>query len=388
MPGASIGGMKPPESMRPLPLLASLTEPLNLAAHVTWIAIGFDLLRNGFGSGRTGVPAAVSATLFAICIMALLAHFSGRTHGRARDAVLLLQGMAALALVACTRIWSTPILLIIVMAQAAAVWPRHIVIVWAVISNLILYAIIARLGWDPDAALSVLMQAGFQAFAALMTGYAKAAEHRADALRAINGELLATRALLTEGARDQERLRLARELHDVSGHKLTALKINLRALQQQTDGEVGAEIAMCTQLADELLGDLRGVVRQLRSEEGIDLARALAALAAPFRKPRIELEIDPALRVDSLALAQTIVRIVQEGITNAVRHADASVVHVQLRRHGTHLQLDIRDDGRGSARPREGHGLIGMRERVDDHGGSLSIDPSGVGFALQIRLPA
>ena len=123
-------------------------------------------------------------------------------------------------------------------------------------------------------------------------------------------------------------------------------------------------------------------------EEGIDLARALAALAAPFRKPRIELEIDPALRVDSLALAQTIVRIVQEGITNAVRHADASVVHVQLRRHGTHLQLDIRDDGRGSARPREGHGLIGMRERVDDHGGSLSIDPSGVGFALQIRLPA
>ena len=184
------------------------------------------------------------------------------------------------------------------------------------------------------------------------------------------------------------RLRLARELHDVSGHKLTALKINLRALQQQTDGEVGAEIAMCTQLADELLGDLRGVVRQLRSEEGIDLARALAALAAPFRKPRIELEIDPALRVDSLALAQTIVRIVQEGITNAVRHADASVVHVQLRRHGTHLQLDIRDDGRGSARPREGHGLIGMRERVDDHGGSLSIDPSGVGFALQIRLPA
>ena len=361
---------------------------MNLAAHITWVAIGADLLSNDFGATRSGVPMSTSVLLFVLFVAALILQFSGRLHGRARDGLLLLQGVTALALIACTRIWSTPILLIIVMAQMATVWPQRALLAWGVVSNLLLYAIIARGGWDRGVFFSVIMQVGFQAFAALMTRYAKAAELRADELRAINGELLATRTLLAEGARDQERLRLSRELHDVAGHKLTALKLNLRALQQQTSGEVGAEVALCTNLADELLGDLRGVVRQMRSDEGIDLARALGSLAAPFRKPKIALHIDPALRIDSLELAQTVVRVVQEGITNAVRHADANELHIDLRQIDTQLQLVIRDDGRGAARLREGHGLTGMRERVEEHGGELAIDRNGPGLTLRVWLPA
>ncbi|HWT16247.1 MAG TPA: histidine kinase, partial [Patescibacteria group bacterium] len=211
---------------------------------------------------------------------------------------------------------------------------------------------------------------------------------RAEQLRAITAELVATRTLLAEGARDQERLRLSRELHDVAGHKLTALKLNLRALQQQSTGALAEDIASCTQLADELLGDLRGVVRQMRSDDGIDLARALASLAAPFRKPAVRIDIDPALRVDSLETAQTIVRVVQEGITNAVRHADADRVVVSLRRDGGVLRLDIGDDGRARAPIREGHGLTGMRERVAEHGGKLEIERDAGGTTLRVALPA
>lgn len=386
--GATLAAMKLPDTLARSSLLQSATEPLNLAAHITWVAIGADLLSNDFGTTRSSVPMSTSVLLFVLFVAALILQFSGRLQGRARDVVLLLQGVTALALIACTRIWSTPILLIILMAQAAAVWPTRALIAWGLVSNLLLYAIIARGGWDRGVFFSVIMQIGFQAFAALMTRYAKAAELRADELRAINGELLATRTLLAEGARDQERLRLSRELHDVAGHKLTALKLNLRALQQQTSGEVGAEVALCTTLADELLGDLRGVVRQMRSDEGIDLARALGALAAPFRKPQIHLHIDPALRIESLELAQTIVRVVQEGITNAVRHADANRIDVDLRQDGARVLLEVRDDGRGAARLREGHGLTGMRERVEEHGGELAIDRSGPGLTLRVWLPA
>jgi signal transduction histidine kinase len=376
------------DRLRRSPLLASLTEPLNLAAHVTWIAVGIDLIANRFGLARTGVPIALSATLFLLFIAALVANFSGRLRGHQGSLAVLLQGAAALALIGCTRVWSTPILFIIVVAQAAAIWPLRVLLPWALLSNAVLYAIIARFGWDSGALLSVVMNAGFQAFAALMTRIAKDAEGRADELRAINAELVATRSLLTEGARDQERLRLSRELHDVAGHKLTALKLNLRALQPQVAGEVADEVALCTQLADELLSDLRGVVRQLRSDDGIDLQRALASLAAPFRKPQIELSIDPEVRVESLELAQTIVRVVQEGITNAVRHADAEHVRIGLSRDAQSLKLAIADDGRNRAPIRPGHGLTGMRERIDEHGGTLEIERDAGGTTLTVVLPA
>jgi signal transduction histidine kinase len=301
---------------------------------------------------------------------------------------VLVQGVCALALVACTRVWSTPILVIIVIAQAAAIWSPRALALWMLVSNLVLYAIIAKLQWDVNAALSVVMQVGFQSFAVLMTRFATSAEQRAEELRAINAELVATRSLLAEGVRDQERLRLSRELHDVAGHKLTALKLNLRALQQQAPDDLVDEVAQCTQLADELLGDLRGVVRQMRSDDGIDLGRALNSLAAPFRRPRVDIVLDPAVRVDSLELAQTIVRVVQEGITNAVRHAEAEQVTVTLRRDHDRLRLDIRDDGRARTPIRAGHGLTGMRERVDEHGGELVIDRDASGTTLHVVLPA
>jgi len=363
-------------------------EPLNLAAHITWIAIAVDLARQDFGVARTGVPAIGSLLLLGLFVVGLIANFSGRLRGVASTVALMVQGLSALALIASTRVWSTPILCVVVVAQAASLWPLRGLVLWMLASNVLLYGIIARFGWDADALLGIIMQIGFQAFAALMARIAADAEQRAAELRAINAELIATRTLLAEGARDQERLRLSRELHDVAGHKLTALKLNLRALQQQHSGGVADEIAQCTQLADELLGDLRGVVRQMRSDDGIDLARALNSLAAPFRKPQVQIDLDPELRVESLDLAQTLVRVVQEGITNAVRHAEAERVVVSLRRNGDRLHLRIADDGRARAPIRAGHGLTGMRERIDEQGGELTIEHASPGTTLNVVLPA
>lgn len=368
--------------------LRQQVSPLNLAAHITWIAVAVDLWRQDFGAWRSGVPAIVSATLLVAFVVALAANVSGRLRSPACAFAVLAQGVCALALVASTRISSTPILLIVVIAQAGSVWSTRAVVLWMLASSAALYVVIAGATWNADVALGIVMQIGFQSFAVLMTRFAAAAERRAEELRAINAELVATRSLLAAGARDQERLRLSRELHDVAGHTLTALKLNLRALQQQAPAHLVDEVAQCTQLADELLGDLRGVVRQMRSDDGIDLGRALDSLAAPFRKPRVRIALDPDVRVDSLELAQTIVRVVQEGVTNAVRHADAEQVTVTLRRDGERLHLDIIDDGRATTPICAGYGLTGMRERVEEQGGELHVERGTGGTTVRVLLPA
>src|SRR3546814_3872644 len=84
----------------------------------------------------------------------------------------------------------------------------------------------------------------------------------------------------------------------------------------------------------ERLGDLRGVVQALRDARGLDLATALRALAAPLPRPALRLEIDDDVQVTDPGVAEAILRLVQEALTNSARHADADVVHVRLARDG------------------------------------------------------
>ena len=96
--------------------------------------------------------------------------------------------------------------------------------------NVAVYFIYQELWQLRSPMISTLMHMSFQGFAALTAWFAYNAERTRDELAATNADLLATRSLLADSARDSERLRLSRELHDVAGHKLTALKINLAAL--------------------------------------------------------------------------------------------------------------------------------------------------------------
>jgi signal transduction histidine kinase len=239
-----------------------------------------------------------------------------------------------------------------------------------------------------QASLVLLSYFGFQMFAALTAWYAKRAEQTANALRETNAHLLATRSLLEESARDRERLRLARELHDVAGHKLTALKLNLAALERNSDAATQASVKVVSQLATELLDDIRGVVTQIRQHDGLDVRQALEQLIAPFPSPRIHLDVHPDARVDSVAQADTLLRVVQEALTNIVRHSQAANAWITLERVGDVVKLSIRDDGRGEIPLREGFGLKGMRERLALVAGGLTISRHGeAGVALDITMP-
>ncbi len=363
--------------------LKSWLRPLTLAGVITWAAVLFSLQME-----RGGLSPARVACMLVFLACFLLFDRPGQ-RARTRDPLLLAQLLAALALIALApRVGTAAVLLVIAAAQMAMIWSPRATVLTLAVANAVMYALLLRAG-HPAPGVFVAIYAGFQAFAGLTGHYVSSAERTRDQLALVNADLLATRALLADSARDAERLRVARELHDVSGHKLTAMKLNLRALA--ADPQLGAhpQIRLSEQLASELLEDIRGVVQALRDARGLDLETALRALAAPLPALRMALRIEEGSAVHDPALAEVLLRTVQEALTNAARHAQASELRVHLRRDGELLVLHIEDDGLAQTDLREGNGLAGMRERIAAHRGTLTLGRTvRGGLTLDARFPA
>ena len=366
------------------PVLRPLMHTLVFAGVVTWLAVALSL---HFMAPGHLLPGWFLLLLFLAAFLAEILLREG--HAALRAGLLLVEPAAALLLMWLdARPGTAQVLLIVWITQVVTAWPPMRAMLAVVAADVALYLVFVA--QEHSAPLVVtLLNVGFQIFAALCAHYAHSAEQARDRLARVNADLLATRALLADSARDAERLRVARELHDVAGHKLTALTLNLRALA--TDPQLGAreDVRVSQQLARELLGDLRGVVQALRDARGLDLGTALRALAAPLPRPALRLEIDDDVQVADPGVAEAILRLVQEALTNSARHADADVVRVRLSRDGGAIAVHIEDDGRVRGAIREGNGLAGMRERITALHGEFNLG-TGARGALRIdaRLPA
>jgi len=371
----------------------SLFAPLNIAGYIAWAAIGYEMLFTAWAPPAWRAAPA-SPWLLGGLHVAFLAMFATVISRQdlplwLRRALVLAQLAVLFTLMALARSSALPILGILCAIQAVHLWPPRAALVLMAAVNVGLF-FMYRDVWDLRGPLiATLMHASFQGFAALTAWFAISAEAARDALATTNADLLATRSLLAESARDSERLRLSRELHDVAGHKLTALKLNLAALARDPRLQGVEQAALCACLADELLADIRGVVAQMRQHDGMDLGAAIKVLAGPFPRPRLHLDIADDARVGSLAQAEAVLRAVQEGLTNAVRHSQAQNLWVVLRRDDDALRLDIRDDGRGAGELHAGNGLSGMRERLESVGGGLDVRRTDTGGVhLSAWLPA
>lgn len=229
----------------------------------------------------------------------------------------------------------------------------------------------------------------FEVFALLMSRYAVMERRGREALVQANAELEATRTLLSETARQGERLRIARDLHDLIGHHLTALNLDLELASHLTEGRAREAVDQSRSLAKLLLADVREVVRDMREDAGIDLRQALERLLQSTSQLRTEMAIEPTLRFDHPATAETLLRVVQEALTNTLKHASARYFRLQLQPEGRRwLVLMLEDDGRGLQSTPPGYGIRGMQERVASLGGTLTMEdgPAG-GCRLLARLP-
>lgn len=370
------------------PNYRSLHSPIALAAYVAIAAVWLTSVPGlAARDPALALPARISVLLFAVAFMGVLWPGENPRRYRACVGVMIVAGFALLWLGPSS---SSIILLVVLAAVLAAHLDSRGLTLALLASNLLLLAIIHwrwAASWE-SALANVAGMASFQVFAALVMRYATRAEAMAQALQTSNADLLATRSLLAQSARDAERLRLSRELHDVAGHKLTALKLNMAALAREAGSAGESRVTLCARLADELLADIRGVVQQMRQVDGIELGQAIRALALPFPRPRVEVEIASDARAATVEQAEALLRAVQEALTNCARHSQALHLWVVLQREQGRLHLDIRDDGRGHGPVLAGNGLTGMRERLQALGGQLDIGRTDTGgVRLQAWLP-
>ena len=369
--------------------LRPLIDPMNLAAYLAWLAIGLEIW-NSAPRGTGVLPEAWTWPALVAMHAAVLALFMAcqlrEWAPMHRRLLVWAQVALALVMVASARYTSVPVLLIIAMAQNAQLYRPFALGLVFVSVNLVQYALFHWLWQASTSTLFIAINTSFQLFAMMTSLYAFRSEQAREALAIANTDLLATRSLLAESARNFERLRLSRELHDIVGHKLTALKLNLAALAR--DPQVGPlpQVGLCATLADELLADIRGVVQQMRLHDGIDLHEAITVLAAPFPRPHAHVQIDAGTRALDFDQAEALLRAVQEALTNSARHGGAENLWIVLREDAGGLALELRDDGRGQGAVVFGNGLSGMRERLQALGGSLQVERNAAGGVQVLAL--
>jgi signal transduction histidine kinase len=197
-----------------------------------------------------------------------------------------------------------------------------------------------------------------------------------------------------------ERTRIARELHDVVGHSVSVMTVQASAVRRvlELDQEqVSEALQVVEQTGREALAEMRRMVGVLRhAEEAPALAPqpSLGEIERLVQHARdrglpVELSIEGEPVDLPTGIDLTAYRLVQEGLTNAIKHAHAQQAEVVIRYEDGHVELTVSDDGSGGGDGGgSGHGLVGMRERVTVYGGELEAGPRPEGgFRLRARLP-
>jgi hypothetical protein len=206
---------------------------------------------------------------------------------------------------------------------------------------------------------------------------------------------------LTQTRLEEERRAIARELHDELGQCVTAMKTIGTAIANRTATEmpdVNRNAQTIVQVSGRLYDVVHGIIRRLRPSalDHLGLEDAIEDLVSTWRQrhPGIEFQVALAGDLDDLgeAVNITVYRVVQECLTNVVRHAAATRVEIGVRRDGAEVEVCVRDNGRGLPERSQSEparfGLMGMRERVQALNGTFEIEsPAGAGVCVRARLP-
>lgn len=346
-------------------------ELLDLRNYSIWVAAHLS-----FGAAYWPLARSLGRlTLSRVTVLALLAVLTG----------------AALVVSQASESGLGGILILIVSGLLPWVLPMRLGAAWLVGMNLGLAPIFATM--PESSVLSALLYCaiylGYSSFTFVLSLVARREADSRDELRQLNSELRATRELLAESSRIAERVRIARDLHDVVGHHLTALSLNLETASHLSEGKAKEYVDRSQSLARLLLTDVREVVGQMRQQgDELNLSQALRRLVEGLPAPQVHLELPDQFTVKDPQRAQVIMRCVQEMVTNAVRHARARNLWIRFEEGPEGMVIDARDDGRGTSEVSPGNGLQGMRERLRQLGGKLSWESaSGRGFKLHAWLP-
>jgi len=264
----------------------------------------------------------------------------------------------------------------------------------------------------------------FNLFAMIMSNTAIKESKAREEADALNRQLLSTQQLMRQALTQDERLRIARNIHDVLGHHLTALTINLQVASRKADLLESAELQAIKQHVDQshsiaklLLSDVREAISDIRENAAIDFSSAVNALIKDLPRPKVNIHIDENLVLTNVRIADCLLRSMQEALTNVIRHTQAHYFFITLAQSKGTYYLLMQDSkvpyayGEKSTnettiygaetsvtetRPIEsdisshivaGNGLKGMQERVQELHGTINWQLSEQGFRIAIHIP-
>ena len=385
----------------------SHTQLLRYAGMFTWAMVGIPLivltwhfpatdgLDGADASQGFSTPGLATGTLAYLAFGVIYWQVT-RSLGMRKPKPVDTMWLAALTLAAIAVSYQTgtgmgAVLMMIIAGVILWLVPLGVGVAWLVLQHAALVPVFSQMeGFTPGfAVLQAMLYAGYSSFAMVIGLVAKQQAQAREEQRRLNAELRATRALLAESSRMSERVRISRELHDLLGHHLTALSLNLEVAGHLTEGRAQEHVRQSHTLAKLLLTDVREAVSEMRDEGAIDLSGAVRTLVEGVPALDIRLDLSDPLSIDDPERAHVLLRCTQEIITNAVRHAGASTLWLSIARDATEARIQARDDGRGAETDAiHGNGLRGIRERLAAYGGRVDIITGrGQGFALDIRLP-
>ncbi|GAB3235747.1 hypothetical protein GCM10027447_33610 [Glycomyces halotolerans] len=303
---------------------------------------------------------------------------------RALLAVLAAQAVLAQALVltAPAAGW-TPILLVLAAAMSSYAASLRVVVALIAVNSAVVAFAASRI---TESALEVGMVAALYLMLQGATVFSVKAQLRDQESRKrvaeANVRLRAANALLAESSRTEERLRIARELHDLVGHQLTVLSLELEIASHREEGD---SVGRARELTRQLLSDVRTTVGELR-RRGPRLRESLEEMVADVPEPAVHLRVEEAVEADE-ELTTVLVRCVQEVVTNAIRHAEAANLWITIGVDGGEVVFEARDDGIGARAVTMGHGLRGMTERLESLGGKVRFSGKD-GFRVRAEVPS
>lgn len=385
--------------------LAKEESMLIAAGVITWALVAWVGITQAALHTWQGMLNAVLYGLFLVQFILIATDIAPHNNIQLRRITTLAMPLIVLSLLLTANHALLPILFVIWASLLPEFFSRRQAISQLVLVNVVYYLLQQWQLHEQSNVFNILIYLGFQFFA-YSSSQARLSERKSRLIQEqLNQQLIATRALLSQASEQQERLRISRDLHDILGHQLTALSLQLEVLSHTAPEELKPQVNQSKSLAKELLESIRAVVRAQRVQVGLDLVPPLEALMT--RLPSVTLNCKGMKPLQSAELTQALLLVLQEGISNAVRHGKANQLQLSMEDSQSALVLQLSDNGmgltRGAARNASvksgtglngtgqfGTGLGGMQERLQPFNGTLELraNDSAPGCQLTLTLPA
>ncbi len=321
----------------------------------------------------------------------LLSYISTQTP--VTNAALALQ-YTLLFLIAAVAIWLSSFPKAILAPVLLTIWAsflpflfqiRMLFMVWVIV-NCIFISVLVWIKPGIQHTLSGISFIGFQLFSIATTSAMINAEQKREELEKTHNKLRSAQAMLSEVTKNEERLRIARDMHDSIGHRLTALSLALEHARHKPPSDTTEFYAKLKEDVSLTLNELRTIVSETRRQSVTSISHILQLLASEM--PDITLECEEDIALTHTTLAQQIIYCLQEGMSNAIRHGHANHFNVTYRKTPQHC-IVLKDNGQCLSEISVGNGLKGMQERLSPFGGQavLSAEKDGTTLSLSFQLP-